>query len=86
VTKLLPLITLLAGCGFHGHGHMHWDETNQQDLICDATQERLGGVGTWDGGRNWTVYDRDRPVRTYVDKQIAMQRAEASLGGECPKH
>lgn len=84
MTKWASFIVLLCGCG--SHGHMHWDEIKQQDLICDTTQERLGGVGTWDGGRNWTVYDREQPHRTYVDKQVAMQRAEAYLGDECPSN
>lgn len=84
----IGLIILLSsyGCNTkHDHGSTHWDEMNQQDLICDTTQERLGGVATWDEGKNWTIYDKELPRRTYVDKQTAMKHAEASLRDDCPQ-
>ena len=87
MSKWLALTIVLSGCNnsSFGHGHMHWDMANQQELICDATQEVVSGVHTRDGGQNWIV-DENLSQRMYVNKAVAMHHAEEIGAHDCPSN
>jgi hypothetical protein len=84
VLMLVTAVLDLSGCSNHISGHMYWDKVNQQDLICESTQEVLGGVKTWDGGKTWIIKDHGLSWKTYAGKEIAMQHAESLLSRYCP--